>query len=185
MTRNYRNTREIAAFAATLVCDSGFVDIESGTRGRMDASEILREGAAPDIVRFTSRQVHDAALVARVRALLGTPGVHPGDIAVLAMYTRQVTEALRLLAAAGVPAIDLAKYDGRTTAAVKVGTIKRAKGLEFKHVLVAHTPARLVGPSAITDTTQDVGERVEMERRELYVAMTRARDGLWVGVDAA
>jgi hypothetical protein len=46
MTRNYRNTREIASFAASLVGDSGFVDIESGPRGRMDAAEVLREGAA-------------------------------------------------------------------------------------------------------------------------------------------
>jgi hypothetical protein len=47
MTRNFRNTREIATFAASLVGDSGFVDIESGLRGRMDSVEVLREGAAP------------------------------------------------------------------------------------------------------------------------------------------
>lgn len=185
MTRNYRNTREIATFAASLVGDSGFVDIESGLRGRMDAAEVLREGAAPAIARFATASAHDAALVARVRELLATPGVHPGDVAVLAMHTRDVSSMLRLLSASGVPALDLAKYDGRVAAAVKVGTIKRAKGLEFKHVLVAHTPARLVGPAAVPEDGQDAGERVEMERRELYVAMTRARDGLWVGVVAA
>jgi hypothetical protein len=185
MTRNYRNTREIATFAASLVGDSGFVDIESGLRGRMDAAEVLREGAAPVIARFASVTTHDAALVARVRELLATPGVHPGDVAVLAMRTRDVSSVVKLLGAAGVPVVDLAKYDGRVAAAVKVGTIKRAKGLEFKHVLVAHTPARLVGPAAVPENGQDAGERVEMERRELYVAMTRARDGLWVGVVAA
>jgi hypothetical protein len=182
MTRNYRNTREIASFAASLVGDSGFVDIESGLRGRMDAAEVLREGAAPAISRFPSVGAHDAALVARVRELLATPGVHPGDVAVLAMRTRDVSSVVRLLGASGVPVVELAKYDGRVSAAVKVGTIKRAKGLEFKHVLVAHTPARLVGPAAVPENVQDAGERVEMERRELYVAMTRARDGLWVGV---
>jgi superfamily I DNA/RNA helicase len=182
MTRNYRNTREIATFAASLVGDSGFVDIESGLRGRMDAAEVLREGAAPAIARFASVAAHDTALVARVRELLATPGVHPGDVAVLAMRTRDVSSVVKLLGAAGVPVADLAKYDGRVAAAVKVGTIKRAKGLEFKHVLVAHTPARLVGSAALPENGQDAGERVEMERRELYVAMTRARDGLWVGV---
>jgi hypothetical protein len=184
MTRNYRNTREIATFAASLVGDSGFVDIESGLRGRMDAAEVLREGAAPAIARFPTASAHDAALVARVRELLATPGVHPGDVAVLAMRIRDVSSVVKLLGAAGVPVVDLAKYDGRVAAAVKVGTIKRAKGLEFKHVLVAHTPARLVGPAAAPENGQDAGERVEMERRELYVAMTRARDGLWVGVVA-
>ncbi|MGB3910238.1 MAG: UvrD-helicase domain-containing protein [Pseudolysinimonas sp.] len=182
MTRNYRNTREIATFAASLVGDSGFVDIESGLRGRMDAAEVLREGAAPAIARFPTVAAHDAALVARVRELLATPGVHPGDVAVLAMHRWEVSSVVKLLGAAEVPVVDLAKYDGRVAAAVKVGTIKRAKGLEFKHVLVAHTPARLVGPAAVPENGQDAGERVEMERRELYVAMTRARDGLWVGV---
>lgn len=184
MTRNYRNTREIASFAASLVGDSGFVDIESGLRGRMDAAEVLRDGVAPSIARFTSASAHDAALVARVRELLATPGGHPGDVAVLAMRTRDVSSVVRLLGASGVPVVELAKYDGRVAAAVKVGTIKRAKGLEFKHVLVAYTPARLVGPAAVPENGQDAGERVEMERRELYVAMTRARDGLWVGVVA-
>jgi len=182
MTRNYRNTREIASFAASLVGNSGFIDIESGTRGRMDASEVLREGVAPAIARFASVAAHDAALVARVRELLATPGVHPGDVAVLAMRTRDVSAMVKLLGAAEVPVVDLAKYDGKVAAAVKVGTIKRAKGLEFKHVLVAHTPARLVGPTAVPENGQDAGERVDRERRELYVAMTRARDGLWVGV---
>jgi superfamily I DNA/RNA helicase len=100
---------------------------------------------------------------------------------VLAMRTRDVSSVVKLLGAAGVPLVDLAKYDGRVAAAVKVGTIKRAKGLEFKHVLVAHTPARLVGLAAVPEDGQDAGERVEMERRELYVEMTRARGGLWVG----
>jgi hypothetical protein len=73
-----RNSLEIATFAASLVGDSGFVDIESGLRGRMDAAEVLREGAAPSIARFASVAAHDAALVARVRELLALPGVHPG-----------------------------------------------------------------------------------------------------------
>jgi hypothetical protein len=41
-----------------------------------------------------------------------------------------------------VPVVELAKYDGRVSPATKVGTIKRAKVLEFKGVLVAHTPVR-------------------------------------------
>jgi hypothetical protein len=78
MTRNYRNTREIATFAASLVGDSGFVDIESGLRGRMDAAEVLREGAAPSIARFASVAAHDAALVARVGRCSRRPEFTPG-----------------------------------------------------------------------------------------------------------
>lgn len=179
MTRNYRNTREIASFAISLVGDSGFVDIESGTRGRMDDAEVLRDGVAPVVERFSSVAAHDLALLSRVRELLATPGVHPGDVGVLALRTRDVSACARVLAAAGVPVVELASYDGRIARGVKVGTVKRAKGLEFKHVLVAHAPVQLVSGQP---GERDATERVEIERRELYVAMTRARDGLWVGL---
>ena len=178
MTRNYRNTREIAAFANSLVGDSGFVDIESGTRGRMDAAEVLRDGVAPVVERFSSGAAHDLALLSRVRELLATPGVHPGDVGVLALRTRDVAACARVLTSAGVPVVELASYDGRVARGVKVGTVKRAKGLEFKHVLVARTPVRLVSDNA---AERDAAERGEIERRELYVAMTRARDALWIG----
>jgi superfamily I DNA/RNA helicase len=56
----------------------------------------------------------------------------------------------------------------------KVETVKRAKELEFKHVLVAHTPAGLV---SIQPGERNSTERVEIEQRELYVAMTRAGMG--------
>jgi superfamily I DNA/RNA helicase len=64
---------------------------------------------------------------------------------------------------------------------VKVGTIKRAKGLEFKQVLVARANAALL-ETAWASTDEAAAERRELDRRELYVAMTRARDGVWVGV---
>jgi superfamily I DNA/RNA helicase len=68
----------------------------------------------------------------------------------------------------------------RTSDAVKVGTFKRAKGLEFKYVFL---PALTDGPSTrwVDEGESAHRERVERERRELFVGMTRARDGLWLG----
>jgi superfamily I DNA/RNA helicase len=73
----------------------------------------------------------------------------------------------------------LTDYSGAVTDRVKVGTIKRAKGLEFKQVLVARVREALLGTTA--PEGDGVRERWDIERRELYVGMTRARDGLWVG----
>lgn len=173
MSSNYRNTREIAAFAAALVADDEFTDIE-GLIGAGDRiTNVSRSGEAPVSDRFASRQAHDAALVARVR------GAGPlGDIGVLCLTTWGVAGALTALSAAGIPTVELTSYDGRSTNAVKVGTVKRAKGLEFKQVLVGRVPPALLDSPARGD------EAKEIQRRELYVAMTRARDGLWVGVCA-
>ena len=58
--------------------------------------------------------------------------------------------------------------------AVKVGTAKRAKGLEFARVYLPRVDAW-----RLDDDGQAEPEQVQRERRELFVAMMRARDGLW------
>ena len=67
-------------------------------------------------------------------------------------------------------------------------TIKRAKGLEFKQVLMADVRAEWLADGAVGAPVRpggvddDQAEQGTLLRRELYVAMTRARDGLWIGV---
>jgi len=151
----------------------------------MDDSEVLRQGVPPVVEHFAARGSHDTALVAHLRSVLAMPGVHPGDVAVLATRTRDVSAIVRLLAASALPAMELTKYDGLKANAVKVGTVKRAKGLEFKHVFIAYTLARLISPTNVIASDRDIDDRLDLGRRELYVATTRARDGLWVGVLAA
>lgn len=180
MTTNYRNTKEIVEFAATLVAGDEFVDIEGGS-GTADATgEILRSGARPTIQRFTSNRDHDASLVKHIRSV-ASGQVALGDIGVLAMHKWHVTDVVKALTSAGIPSVDLENYDGRPTHAVKVGTVHRAKGLEFKQVFVARTSRALLDNDvkSIGDARR---ERHDLDRRALYVAMTRARDGLWVGV---
>lgn len=182
MNRNYRNTVEIARFASDVVRERAFIDIENGDRATADSAEYLRHGAEPELRRFSAKPQHDAAMIEHVRALLSDVTTQPGDVGVLAMYRHQVNELLTAFRAAGLPALDLEKYDGHPVKAVKVGTIKRAKGLEFKQVVVARAPLALLGdapPAAAAGSSES--ERLDLELRELFVAMTRARDGLWVG----
>ncbi|MEP6843576.1 MAG: 3'-5' exonuclease, partial [Pseudolysinimonas sp.] len=183
LNRNYRNTVEIADFASALVADDEVTDIEGGS-GRSEPAEITRHGARPVYTVFPSRSVHDKSLVERVRrAVADSEGATSfGDIGVLALYSWHAREAAEALEAAGIPTLQLEKYDGTPVDAVKVGTIKRAKGLEFKEVLVVRTPPHLVEAGLIAETDDAALERRDLQRRELYVAMTRARDGLWVGV---
>jgi hypothetical protein len=172
MSTNYRNTREIVEFASNAVAGDQFVDIE-GELGTEDAvAEITRSGPRPVSRRFSSRQEHDAALIAHLRGMK----CPLADVGVLSITKHGVDETLRMLAAAGIPALDLANYAGLPVDAVKVGTVKRAKGLEFKQVLMPS-----VSPAWLTTAGHD-DEALTIHRRELYVGMTRARDGLWVGI---
>ena len=181
MTRNYRNTSEIAAFAAALVAGDDYADIEGDHSLRDAPAELMRHGHEPVRVDFHSRAAHDRALVEHVQHLLRT-GSRPGDIGILAPHTYATRDIRNALALADIPTVDLLHYRGATDAPVKVGTIKRAKGLEFAQVLVARTPAELLNSAPDpAETDEAARERRELDLRDLYVAMTRARDGLWVG----
>ena len=83
-----------------------------------------------------------------------------GDVAVLSSTLRSVAELRAALEAVGIATIDLEKYDDRVVDAVKVGTIKRAKGLEFKSVVVARVSKALLGP--VSGELSDVDRELEL-----------------------
>jgi len=174
MSTNYRNTREIVAFAAHAVEGDQFADIDGGVQASDAIAEVVRSGPPPMFERFSSRLEHDRALLERLRHL----DCPLGDVGILSLMTYGVKDTLQLLQSAGIPAINLEDYSGRPVDAVKVGTVKRAKGLEFKTVLLPRVRPEWIDPAEGDDEAHII------HRRELYVAMTRARDELWVGVCA-
>jgi len=177
---NYRNTAEIVAFAQQLVSSDEFADIEGViARGDLPAS-VPRRGRQPVITLYEDWQQTSRAMLDRIRTVSCEVGTGLGDVAVLCTTRRAARLVTESLKTARLPTISLEDYSGSPVDAVKVGTIKRAKGLEFKQVLIPDVPrAQTVG---IPPADEAEHERWDLSRRELYVAMTRARDGLWVGV---
>lgn len=177
---NYRNTAEIVRFAQQLVANDEYPDIEGVmAKGDVPAS-IPRRGVQPAIERHGDPHTLNSAMVRRIGAL-HADGVALADIAVLTLNTWDAKRVSQALGKASLPVVDLAGYDGRLVEAIKVGTIKRAKGLEFKQVLIPHVAHELASPPPTSGVDR---ERWDIDRRQLYVGMTRARDGLWVGLRA-
>ena len=177
---NYRNSAEILEVAARVVASDEFDDMEDlPTPGSRDV-DIVRAGGTAMTVRATDRHSLETALIRQIEEAVLRLGIAHGDMAVLVRTRRELEHYRRILGRAGLPCVDLMEYDGRTSDAVKIGTFKRAKGLEFKFVLL---PGLREGPPApwAGECDDSYRERVERERRELYVGMTRARDGLWLG----
>jgi hypothetical protein len=178
---NYRNTVEILDFANKTIAATGYVDIDDST-GTTDAAAddtssleaLRRHGHPPVFDHFPTVAEHDAAIVRRVRQAAANDDTSLGDIAVLCDTNYQVKRVITLLQAAKLASINLQDYDGNPADRVKVGTIKRAKGLEFKAVLLPWTP-----PLPTEPDPND--ERLSRAYRERYVAATRARDRLWIG----
>ena len=177
---NYRNTAQIVNFAQRLVAGDEYADIE-GVLARGDVpSSVPRAGADPVISHCTSQRELNETMVNRVRSVTKDIGTRIGDVAVLCITRRAAMDATAALLAAGFPVMNLEEYGGVPIDAIKVGTIKRAKGLEFKQVLIPDIRREHTVTQPPTEDTER--ERWDLTRRELYVAMTRARDGLWVGI---
>lgn len=177
---NYRNTREILEAAQRLVATDEFDDLEGAAHKGLREIEVVRCGNPPIIVRADNSRSLEVALAKQVGDTIRCLGVPPGDMAVLVQTRKDLERYSAVLADAKVPHVDLRDYDGVSSDRVKVGTFKRAKGLEFKFVLI---PGLRSGPvwQWPGESDDSYRERAERTRRELYVGMTRARDGLWLG----
>jgi hypothetical protein len=177
---NYRNTKQILEFASRLVAGDEYADIEGVVGHGELPGRIDRDGPEPTIARCSSWAEREQHLLSRVQTALRTVGTGPGDIGVLCLTRQSVRTFATALRRAGLPVIELTEYDGRSADGIKVGTIKRAKGLEFKQVLLPDVRQEHVSTTPPTEGTER--ERWTLRRRELYVGMTRARDGLWVAL---
>jgi superfamily I DNA/RNA helicase len=167
---NYRNTKQILDAAAQFVRADDFDDLEELARDGDSPVQVVREGTGVLDVRASDS---DSARVALVRQLQVDQELPVRSAAVLCRTRKEAGELVSLLRREGLPVLALEDYDGTPSDAIKVGTAKRAKGLEFSRVYVPRVD------SWLTQDGSAEQERVQRERRELYVAMTRARDGLW------
>lgn len=183
LSRNYRNGEEIVRAAVQIVGDDDFADLDVERDSAARALVTERRGGI--VRRFPSvdRRSQRAELIADLLIQLDS-GVRPSDIAVLTPRVADAHDWRSVLSEAGVPTIDLASYDGRTVDGVKVGTYQRAKGLEFAQVYIPDSQSAITAPHG-AQTAESLRERNELERRCLFVAMTRARDRLWIGTVAA
>ena len=181
---NWRNTYWIWVAARSFIEGELFDDLdEELALGRDDEESPLpmREGRPPGL--WTAPRGEAASLAAEIVREALELGSDPGDTVVLAPTNTQASALRSALGKAGVPNDDLADYVGVHKPVVWVGTFHRAKGLEFKHVVVTGLsrgawPPRRPG--------LDPAARKEARARDMraaFVAMTRARDRLDVVVD--
>jgi hypothetical protein len=179
LTRNYRNGEQILRRALTVVASDQFDDLDTDSvPGRRDLEADRPGGTVVDFRGPAAAQ--GMAMRERIRQLHEPEGVRYGDMAVLAPTNTDAARWRVVLTGGDIPVIALEEYTGTRRDQVKVGTFHRAKGLEFAHVFI---PDRDRYPRGRFGHESDDAyrERAELERRILFVAMTRARDGLWLG----
>ena len=181
---NYRNTREIieaamACAGAQPVDDLGDEYIRGDAAGRAE-----RLGARPKLVPAGSFPAQIDYVAQRIRQLQDTAAFNAGDTCVCAPTNKRADWASKTLTAHGLPCQSLADFDGQSNSRVKFGTFHRAKGLEFKVVfLVGLSEGEFPSRQSPRQSPAEYDERRALQISELFVAMTRARDGLFILYD--
>lgn len=110
-------------------------------------------------------------------------GVSPGEIGIFVRSVEQISRAVEAIEAADLDSKVLDEDSEPDQSHITISTMHLAKGLEFRFVAVMGCDDEVI-PSQerikeITDQS-DLDEVYNTERHLLYVACTRARDGLLV-----
>ena len=180
--RNYRNTQEILRAAFSVVEHSRFNDLddEEVVAGVPEYSP--RRGPVPILQALASPQAEIEWVAQTIAELKRQEGYQNGDFVILYRWRKPYQSLIERTFANQIPVAELNKqattYFGP---ALKHTTFDSAKGLEFKVVF-------LVGVSDSTfvpyqEALMEPSEREEHdshERSRLFVAMSRARDRLYL-----
>lgn len=174
LRNNYRNASRILDWAKRFDASNQVDDLDGAAGFSLrEAVSTLRGG---EVVPW--RGPPDEHEQAVVRALRGLGEMAPDDIAVLTFGKSEAKRWRAVLRAAGIEVADLEDHVGERDGKVKVGTVFRAKGLEFRAVFVPELPVDSNGDERVRDQ-RERGERAQL------VALTRARDTLWIGLPQA
>ncbi len=172
---NYRTTEQIRASASHVL--TGGAALTGEPLGNDDSISLLR-GPTPRVRCFASEAQETAAVVAQVRETL--LAMQPEEMVVVARTNAALTHYTEALRAAGIPNTKIEK--GPRGPGVQLATMHRVKGLEFRAVFLVNCAAGVVPQPKRGDVGDEVAraDHDERERRLLYVAMTRARELLWI-----
>lgn len=182
LRKNYRNTEEILRAAHAMMRDQRFDDMDEEESELAEPEFSMRSGELPVLHRAPDPERELRWVSSRIAALKAEKGYRDRDFAVLYRWRRPYQGLIRQHLPPQVELVELgrdaATYFGPGT---KHTTFHSAKGLEFKVVFVVGvTDGRFVPRDDWSLGGDELAAYLARERRLLYVAMTRARDLLYL-----
>lgn len=179
---NYRTTEEIRKQALLLLKGISFDDLDEGF-DLGDKCQSLTHGEKPIVENFGNANDEFDFILREVKKLKDN-GVSLTDICVVARTKKLVDDYIALFTRTGIRsyAIKRNKVDDRSFDGLRVATMHRVKGLEFKYVFIAAVNNRIIPLSSAINKSDAVSEEesITSEKCLLYVAMTRAQKGVYI-----
>ena len=176
---NYRTTGQIKELADNVVTGPS-------AQNRPDGAYSIYYGPRPGLCAFSTPEEESEYVAGAITRLLRNGSYEAHDIAVFARDAKRLDPVAALLDVEGIPTHRLSRQSPPDDH-VRIGSMRRAKGLEFKAVFVIGVSSDAVPAPANVEYVFEPAARdeaLERERQMLYVAMTRARDELtvtWAG----
>ena len=184
LRENYRNTEQIIKAALACAGAETVDDLGDEYKRGEGVSETQKQGVKPQLISAGDISSQASFAIEKIEALCEGDSVSRGDIGVFAATNQVVNVVKSQLKNAGFLCQDLQKFTGKTNRKVKVGTFHRAKGLEFKVVFILGlTEGKFPSERRFGQSQAEHAEIRSMQMSQLFVAMTRARDALFLLYD--
>jgi superfamily I DNA/RNA helicase len=163
---NYRNREGVLEFARRFDASNTVDDLDGAIGVTLRQADTAASGGEVRVWRGGEEDLPQALVEA-----VGALPVPVGQAAVITFRNPDAQRCAAVLRKAGIPSQRLESFTGERDDRLKVGTVHRAKGLEFQAVLVVE----FTGAGDVHE------ELAELRARQRLVAATRARDYLWWG----
>jgi superfamily I DNA/RNA helicase len=175
---NYRTTHEIRAWAVSVLRGVHVDDLNDG-EDTLDGYASIEHGIAPQLSGYGSDDEELNALTQWVSEL-PSDKIRYSEIGVLAFTNKQLRLIKEQFSKVGIESLILTsdKADDQKSTGVRLCTMHRAKGLEFKAVAIPFMSSSQFPPKWLLDKAIDEADREDMEvkfKSLLHVAATRAK----------
>jgi superfamily I DNA/RNA helicase len=179
----YRTTEEIRLVAEKVLAGREFDDMD-GEAEKQKGLTANRHGAEP-VVYAAQNFDDEVAWIAEQIDSLDRQNFLPSDICIVTRTNSQVEAYSRALAEKGFEPSKIARGQADTGAKdrLRIATMHRVKGLEFKAVFIAGASEGRMPLKARTEDPVEIRQSELTERSLFYVAASRARDVLFVSCD--
>ncbi len=175
---NYRTSHQIRTQADRLLAPE-LSDVDGIKEERRGTVSVFN-GPPPSIDVVNTADKEGKVVAEWIQARL-QEGLHAHEIGVFVRSEQQVPRARAAVEFAAVPFVELEDTVETSRDKVSLSTMHRAKGLEFRAVVVMACDDEVLPLQARMETVaddSDLEEVYDTERHLLYVACTRARDHL-------